>query len=147
MRTQFLSAVIVAAAASAVAAQSSAPAKKPPKSMTVTGCVGEDAANAGHYTLQDFSNGTSYRLAGTDLRQYLGRRVSVVGSEQRAKLKIVGGLVPNPNIAAQGGAVDPTRAAMAAQGSEGNARPGTIEVPELKVKTVHAVPGDCNASK
>jgi hypothetical protein len=146
MRTTQLSALLVAATVAAAAAQSTAPesASKPPKSITLTGCVGEDAGNAGHYTLTDFSSGlTTYRLTGTDVRKYLGRRVQLIGAAQPPKLAIVGGLTPNPNIAAQAGAIDPTRAAMAAQGAEGNAQPGSIEVPVLKVRSVRAVAGSC----
>lgn len=146
MRAIHLVASLLAVAASGIAAQSTPPqpSSKPPKSITLTGCVAEDTANAGHYSLQDFSNGTTtYRLTGTDVRKYLGRRVELVGAAQPPKLKIVGGLTPNPNVAAQAGAIDPTKAAMAAQGAEGNAQPGAIEVPVLKVRTVRAVQGDC----
>jgi hypothetical protein len=45
---------------------------------------------------------TTYRLAGTDVRVYVGRRVQVFG-----------GLIPSANIAAQAGAIDSTKVAMA----------------------------------
>ncbi|MGH7633115.1 MAG: hypothetical protein ACRENC_05255 [Gemmatimonadaceae bacterium] len=58
MRVQFLSAIIVAAGLSVSAQSSTTPSQsgaKPPKSLTLTGCVGEEPANAGHYTLRDLN--------------------------------------------------------------------------------------------
>jgi len=117
--------------------------EKRPKSIKVVGCVAPDADRANHFTLADFTTGmTTYRLSGKDVRRYLGRRVEVVGVEP--KLVIVGGLMPSPNVAAQAGAMDPTRAAMAQQGAQGNAQPGNVMVPELRVSAVKGVEGDCN---
>ena len=56
-------------------------------------------------------------------------------------LTIKGGLTPSPNVAAQAGAMDPARAAMAAAG--GAAGPGTVDLPEFKVKSVRPVSGGC----
>jgi hypothetical protein len=151
MRARLLCAIAVssACAASAAADQttttSSATKKDETKSITLTGCVGRDAADATHFTLADFTSGeTTYRLTGAaDVRKYLGKRVTVSGSRVEPKVAIVGGLVPSPNVAAQAGAIDPTRAAMAAQGSEANGRPGTIQVPEVRVRTVREASGGC----
>jgi len=155
MRARLLTAVFLSAVVPAIAAQSTAtstPAqsstKDTPKSLTLTGCVTPDAAKAGHFTLADFTTGTpTYRLAGTDLRRYLGKRVELVGATSQPKLSIVGGLTPSPNAAAQAGAMDPADAARANLGADGNARPGNIVIPELKVRTIKAVAGPCGTTQ
>lgn len=122
--------------------KSQEPSNKRPKSIKVVGCVSPDAETAGHFTLADLTTGaTTYKLTGKDVRRYLGQRVEVVGVEP--KLKIIGGLTPSPNVAAQAGNMDPTRAAMAQQGSQGNVQPGNIMVPELRVTAVKGVAGAC----
>jgi hypothetical protein len=149
MRTRLFVALVSAWLAAPLLAQ--APAEPPgkaqtkerPKSLKVVGCVAPDAASASHFTLADFDTGApTYRLSGRDVRRYLGRRVEVIGVEP--KLKIVGGLTPSPNVAAQAGSMDPTHAAMAQQGAQGNAQPGNILVPELRVTAVKAVAGACS---
>ena len=139
------SACAAAAAADQTMTPASATKNDATKSITLTGCVARDAADATHFTLADFTSGeTTHRLTGAaDLREYFGKRVTVVGSRVEPKVAIVGGLVPSPNVAAQAGAIDPTRAAMAAQGSEANGRPGTIPVPEVRVRTVREAFGGC----
>ena len=58
------------------------------------------------------------------------------------RLVIKGGLTPNANVAAQAGAMDPARAAVAS--ACGSAGPGTVDVlPEFKVKSVRPVSGGC----
>jgi len=52
-------------------------------------------------------------------------------------------LLPSPNVAAQAGAIDPTRAAMASQAAGPNAGPRTIQVPEVRVRTVREAAGTC----
>ena len=141
-------ATLVTAAAAQTATPSQPEKKTGTKALTLTGCVAPDTTNNGHFTLADFSNGeTTYRLSGADLRKYLGHRVELIGAAAEPKLKIVGGLTPNPNIAAQAGAIDPTEAAMAAQSAQANGRPGNVEIPELKVKTVRAVEGGCGPER
>ena len=149
MRTRFVAVLVFAVCAMPLLAQSTDPAEPPQpkdrggKSVKVVGCVTPDADNASHFALADFTTGAAtYRLSGKDVRRYLGKRVEVTGVEP--KLKIVGGLTPSPNVAAQAGAMDPTRAAMAQQGAQGNAQPGNILVPELRVTTVKGVAGACN---
>jgi len=144
-------AIITAATISALssaAAQTSTSAmaskKNDSKPITITGCVAEDPSSAGAFALADVTTGsTTYRVASKDIRQYLGKRVSITGAALPPKIAIVGGLTPSPNIAAQAGAIDPTRAAMAAQGAEGNTKPGQIEIPEIRVRSVKPVAGDC----
>jgi hypothetical protein len=114
----------------------------PPKVLTLSGCVVRGETLPGQYTLEDKEGGTTYRLTGTDVRDYIGRRVQIVGgSPTPRRLTIVGGLTPNANVAAQAGDMDPSRAANAAAG--GVAGPGTVQLPEFRVKSVRPVSGAC----
>jgi hypothetical protein len=140
MRTHFLASLVLASATTAIGAQfSSTPPPSSPttvpkqaeKTMTLLGCVQGDDASADSFTLSDKKAGPSYRLSGTDVRAYVGRRV-----------RIVGGLVPSPNIAAQASAIDPAIAAMATAGRNlagtGNAQPL-----EFRVARVRPVTSSC----
>jgi hypothetical protein len=56
-------------------------AAKRPQTMTISGCVVRDAANAGQATIA--FNGKSYKLTGrrdTEFDEYLGKRVEVTGT-------------------------------------------------------------------
>ncbi len=124
------------------AAQKSEPSKSPPKPITLSGCVQRGESGPEQFTLSEKKGSQIYRLTGTDLRDYVGRRVQIVGGVASNRLRIVGGLTPSPNIAAQAGAIDPARAAtMAASGSAG---PGTVELPEFRVKSVRPITGSCS---
>jgi hypothetical protein len=117
------------------------PAKPAPKILTLSGCVVRGETTPGQYTLEDKEAGTRYRLTGTNFRDYIGRRVQIVGGVPSRRLTIVGGLTPNANVAAQAGDMDPARAATAAAG--GAAGPGTVQLPEFRVKSVRPVSGAC----
>lgn len=114
---------------------------KPPatKILTLSGCVSADPSGPGAFTLSDTKPGTSYRLTGLDVREYAGQRVQVSGVTSR-RLRIVGGLYPSPNVAAQAGAIDPAQAAVAAASGPGAA---SKTLPEFRVKGVQAIPGAC----
>lgn len=116
-------------------------AKPKPEVITLTGCVERAEGSPTQYTLEDSGTGVKYRLTGTNVRDFVGRPVLIVGGATGKKLVITGGLLPNPNVAAQAGAMDPARAAVAAQG--GVAGPGTVELPEFKVKSVRPGTGGC----
>ncbi len=109
--------------------------------ITLSGCVARAERTPGQYTLEDKKSGVTYRLTGTAVRDYVGQTVLIVGGSASRKLVIKGGLVPSPNVAAQAGAMDPARAAVASQG--GSAGPGAVELPEFKVKSVRPVTGSC----
>ena len=111
------------------------------KMITLSGCVERAETTPGQYTLSDKKDGSTYRLTGTDVREYIGRRVQIVGGVASKRFTIVGGLTPNANVAAQAGAMDPVRAANA--GAGGTAGPGTVALPEFKVKSVRPVGGSC----
>ena len=112
-----------------------------PKTISLSGCVVRGEKTPDQFTLEDKSEG-KYRLTGVNLRDYIGQHVQIAGGVVETKrFTIKGGLMPNPNVAAQAGAMDPARAAMAAAG--GSAGPGTVDLPEFKVKSVRPVSGGC----
>lgn len=116
--------------------------KQKPEMITLSGCIVRGEHAPGQYTIDDKIAGT-FRLTGTDFRDFLGRRVQIIGGVPSARRLIIkGGLTPNPNVAAQGSSIDPARAAVAAQG--GAAGPGNVELPEFKVKSVRPVSGSCS---
>jgi hypothetical protein len=139
-------ALIAAAGLCSVAAldaQSKSKSEPKPKNETITlsGCVVRSETAPGQYTLADKEADVTYRLTGINVRDYVGKPVVVVGTGVK-KLAIVGGLTPNPNVAAQAGAMDPTRAIVAGQTSA--ASPGTVGLPEFKVKSVRPTTGSCS---
>ena len=101
------------------------------KSLTLVGCVQPDRSKADRYTLSDKTTGTTYHLTGRNVKAFAWRNV-----------RIVGGLVPTPNLAAQAGAVDQTKAAMASQGANPSGRTPP-EVLEFRISRVQATTGDC----
>ena len=127
--------------ASLAAQDKEAKPKPPPKMLTLSGCVVRGETTPGQYTIEDKDAGTKYRLTGTDFRDYIGKRVQIVGGVPSRRLTIVGGLTPNANVAAQAGDMDPSRAANAAAG--GVAGPGNVQLPEFRVKSVRPVSGAC----
>jgi hypothetical protein len=127
--------------AAPLAAQTKKTEKPKSEMITLSGCVARAERMPGQYQLEDKKTGVTYRLSGTTVRDYVGQTVLIVGGSDSRKLKIKGGLVPSPNVAAQAGAMDPARAAVASQG--GSAGPGSVELPEFKVKSVRPVSGSC----
>jgi len=133
---------VVLTSATAASAQQQQPPKQPPASkkpttITMSGCVQKGEAPGTGYTLTE---GTSiFRLTGVDVRDFVGRRVEIVGGTPR-KLKIVGGLTPSANVAAQAGSMDPARAATAA--ADAAAVNGT-GAPEFRVRSIKPIAGSC----
>lgn len=138
-----LALVLATVCAAPLAAQEKkAPEKPASTTLSLSGCVVRGETAPDQYTLEDKQAGAKYRLTGVKLRDYIGQHVQIVGGVVQAKrLTIKGGLTPNANVAAQAGAMDPARAAMAAAG--GAAGPGTVELPEFRVKSVRPVSGGC----
>ena len=117
------------------------PAKPAPKTLSLSGCVVRNESAPTQFTLED-KDECRFRLSGINMSDYVGRRVQIGGAlPDSKKLVIKGGLTPNANVAAQAGSMDPARAAMASSG--GAAGPGTVELPEFKVKSVRPVSGGC----
>jgi hypothetical protein len=119
----------------------SAPQKTPQKTMTLSGCVADQGTAENGFMLWDSTDNTTYRLTGKDMHTYANRRVQIVGGVVQPKLKIVGGLVPTPNVAAQAGAVDPAKAANAGSGATGAGIPTPVQ--EFRVKSVRTLSGSC----
>jgi hypothetical protein len=123
-----------------IAAQDKKPDK--PKTLSLSGCVVRNEAVPNQFTLEDKDEGR-FRLSGINMSDYVGRRVQIGGAiPDSKKLVIKGGLTPNANVAAQAGSMDPARAAVASAG--GAAGPGTVDLPEFKVKSVRPVSGGCS---
>jgi hypothetical protein len=120
-----------------------APQKKanPNEPVTLNGCVERDTANGSSYTFTD-SNGLQYRLAGKSVAKYSGMTVEVAGIVDRSDLKVVGGLWPSPNVAAQAGSLDPGVAAVAALGG-GTTGTGRVDLPRLRITRVGIAQGEC----
>ena len=116
---------------------------KPAEPITLSGCIVRGESGPGQFTLAEAKDSQMYRLTGTDFREYVGRRVQIVGAVPDSKrLKVVGGLTPSPNVAAQAGAMDPSRAVVAAATDASS--PGRVELPEFKVKSVRPISGSCS---
>jgi hypothetical protein len=135
-----LAAALIAAAAPALAQQSAPKNPPPPNIITLNGCVITDPAQRNVYTLTEDNDPTVYRLSGTSVRKFVGQRVEISGVMSKRPV-IVGGLYPTPNVAAQAGAIDPSRAAVEAQVAGANATQRAAL--DFRVKSVRAVPGAC----
>jgi len=140
-----LPALLVSAAVSAAtaAAQTTTP---PPKDQAVTmsGCVASATGPQSAMTFADGDTGNKYRLSGKSLKRFAGQRVEIVGGSPTSKLSVRGGLYPSPNVAAQAGARDPAKAAIAAQPGGTESGTGPVDsLPEFRVTRVRAIPGAC----
>jgi hypothetical protein len=143
--TQFAAVVLISISVP-VAAQSGSSASPPQdaagKTLTLTGCVAQNPDDK-QFTFSDSEGGIgpTYRLTGAKVKSYAGRQVQIVGTVVTKRFVITGGLLPNPNVAGQAGAIDPAQAAMA--GTESGVGTRTAQLPEFRVKTVRAIGGDC----
>jgi hypothetical protein len=137
---------IIAIAAALLLAQAPAePQKKADSNQPVTlnGCVVREAANGSSYTFTDATNGLKYKLAGKSVSRYSGMSLEVVGIVDRRNLKVYGGLWPSTNVAAQAGAIDPGKAAVAALPGGGASGTGSVDLPTLRVTRVGVASGEC----
>jgi len=136
-----------AAAGAAQSGSTSPPAKKPastpaPTIVTLVGCVGGTGAPGNPYTLSDPKEGIAYRLTGTNMKAYVGQRVELRGGTDTRRLKVVGGLTPSANVAAQAGAMDPSRAVVAADPLSTTGK-SDQPLPEFHVRTVRSLSRSC----
>jgi hypothetical protein len=109
--------------------------------VTLNGCVLRDVASGSSYTFTD-SDGRRYRLAGKSVEKYSGMSVQVVGLVRLRDVKVVGGLWPTTNVAAQAGNMDPGKAAVIALGA-GSVGTGRVELPTLRITRVGLGAGEC----
>jgi hypothetical protein len=91
----------------------------------------------------DINTGARYRVSGVSLRKYNGQRVEIVGQPGERRLTIRGGLVPSPNTAAQAGAIDPAKAAIANMPGGANSGTGSAQLPAFRVTRVRSLSGSC----
>jgi hypothetical protein len=112
----------------------------PPKLLTLTGCI-QPGAEEDQFNLWDSSpsrkDKPAYRLSGgMDLKFFAGQKV-----------RVVGGLLPSTNVAAQAGALDPAQSSMVSVGgvNAGGSvtAPAGATLPEFRVKTVKRLTGTC----
>jgi hypothetical protein len=156
MRSSLLAALgLVAMMVGSAAANQSAPqggttsnqkadekAPKPPSTLTISGCVSGGRSVGDPFTLVSDDGSIAYKLSGKNMKQYLGRRVTIVGSNDTRRLKIVGGLYPSPNAAAQAGAMNGAQTAIAADPLSTAAK-NDQQLPEFRVKSVQASGASC----
>ena len=137
---------VVIATSIAGAAQSSSQTdnrQSTSKTVTLTGCVEKAAGPASRYTMQG-ADGSRYEVSGGGINKFVGKRVEVVaGVPGSNRLKVRGGLWPTPNVAAQGGSIDPAKAAVAAMPGGGATGTGDVNLPTVKVKSIRSIDGVC----
>ncbi len=134
---------LVTAGAIALAQKPSADkaAAKTNKTVTLVGCV-EKGSAPNQFTLADEESG-KYVVTGSRIGRYVGQRVEIAGISDSSKFKVKGGLWPTANAAGQAGAIDPVRAAMAAQPGGPSSATGEVDLPKVTVKSVRALDARC----
>jgi hypothetical protein len=110
--------------------------------VTLDGCVTASQTAKNAFTLDD--DGRTYVLKGVNVRDFVGKHVEVIGAMPK-RLSIVGGLYPSANVAGQAGAIDPGKAAIAAQG--GPTSQAAKPTVEFTVKSVRMLSGTCEVPK
>jgi hypothetical protein len=138
-------AIVTSAIAAILAVSPSAAGEqqpKAPKVVSLSGCIEPDLKSPGQFTLTDKAAHRTYRVTGLDFREYAGRLVEVDGGVNLGRVTVKGGLRPNPNVAAQAGAMDPSRAAVASAVAESTTG-GDVNVQEFRVKTIRPTGGSC----
>jgi hypothetical protein len=134
---------LVTAGASASAQKPSADksATKVNKTLTLVGCV-EKGNTPNQFTLSDDESG-KYVVTGARIGRYVGLRVEIAGVSDNPRFKVKGGLWPTANVAGQAGAIDPARAAVAAQPGGPASATGEVDLPKIVVKSVRALDARC----
>ena len=132
-----------AVATSAVSTRFSADksATKVNKTLTLVGCV-EKGNTPNQFTLSDDESG-KYVVTGARIGRYVGLRVEIAGVSDNPRFKVKGGLWPTANVAGQAGAIDPARAAVAAQPGGPASATGEVDLPKIVVKSVRALDARC----
>ena len=132
--------VMAGAMASAQKTSADKTATKANKTLTLVGCV-EKGATPNQFTLSDESG--KYVVTGARIGRYVGLRVEIAGVSDNSRFKVKGGLWPTANVAGQAGAIDPARAAMAAQPGGPASATGDVDLPRVVVKSVRPLDARC----
>ncbi|MDR1990323.1 MAG: hypothetical protein LBQ09_08855 [Acidobacteriaceae bacterium] len=138
-----MSATLLCAAGLSLSAQDTASTPPPKGMVTYAGCVAASETRKNTYTMADGEIGPVYVLKGKNFRDLVGKRVEVTAKAPK-KLAIKGGLYPNPNTAAQAGAISGGQAAVEAA-QAGPYRNDFRPTVNLDVKSARIVTGDCPA--
>ena len=133
--------VTAGAIASAQKPSADKTATKANKTLTLVGCV-EKGNTPNQFTLSDDQSG-KYVVTGARIGRYVGLRVEIAGVSDNSKFKVKGGLWPTANVAGQAGAIDPARAAVAAQPGGPASATGEVDLPKVVVKSVRALDARC----
>jgi hypothetical protein len=130
-----------------VAAQADKPSSKvaanDSKEIRLNGCISRDTIRPGQFNFLDNDSGDKYRLTGKGLRKFVGHRVEIVGGPPGKGVTFRTGLWPSPNVAAQAGALDPAKAAVANLPGGASDAVGASPLPEIKVIRLRGVEGAC----
>jgi hypothetical protein len=118
-------------------------AKNAAKTLTLNGCIARDRLAPGQFTFLETEGGSQYRLTGKGLKDFVGKRVEIVGGPPGKGVTFRTGLLPSPNTAAQAGALDPAKAAVANLPGGAADSPGNAPLPEFKVVRLRGVDGAC----
>lgn len=116
-------------------------AAKTNKTLTLVGCV-EKGGTPNQFTLSDERSG-KYLVTGARIGRYVGMRVEIAGTSDNSRFTVKGGLWPTANVAGQAGAIDPVRAAVAAQPGGPASATGDVDLPRVVVKSVRTLDARC----
>jgi hypothetical protein len=130
-------------AAAQAAKPSSKVAANDSKEIRLNGCISRDTIRPGQFNFLDNDSGDKYRLTGKGLRKFVGHRVEIVGGPPGKGVTFRTGLWPSPNTAAQAGALDPAKAAVANLPGGAADAVGASPLPEIKVIKLRGVEGPC----
>ena len=144
MTGSLLAAMMVFHPATTAFAQSAkTPGKDAPKEIRLNGCISRDGTAPGQFNFLDNDSGFKYRLTGKNLKKFLDQRVEIVGGPPGKGVTFKTGLLPSPNVAAQAGAIDPAKAAIANLPGGAADAAGARPLPEFRVIRLLGVEGAC----
>jgi hypothetical protein len=118
-----------------------APPKDAAREIRLSGCIARDRVAPGQFTFLDNEGGGKWRLTGKGLKNFVGHRVEIVGGPPGKRVTFRTGLLPSPNTAAQAGALDPAKAAIA--NLPGGAADANPPLPEFRVVRLRGLEGAC----
>ena len=127
----------------AIPTQAAVPKENTKPVITLVGCVGQSAATPRSYLFSDTKTGATYRLSGVDVLEEAKKKGQIVIGTGARRLTIRGGLVPSANVAAQAGAMDPARVAIASMPGGTGGDTGSVQLPEFRVTRVQGSKGSC----